>query len=102
MEVNNAQGYAIIAGKKPQYNNSEPIPLKNSSGSNNSSNQTSSAETNSSEISEDKYKSSNDKQEESKGFLVIENFDKKPILEINNTQVKYQNKSFNNYNFYSE
>ncbi|CAG8594412.1 11426_t:CDS:2, partial [Ambispora leptoticha] len=136
MEVNNAQGYAIIAGinwlnkvqgiidlkrgqfkftwnnksyilpitywEKPQYNNSEPIPLKNSSEFNDSNNQTSSTETNSSEISEDKYESSDNEQKESKGFLVIGNSDEKPILEINNTQVKYQNESFNNYNFYSE
>ncbi|CAG8810333.1 7038_t:CDS:1, partial [Racocetra fulgida] len=53
--------------------------------SNDSNNQTSSAETNSSEISKDEYESSDNKQEESKGFLVIKNSDEKPILEINNT-----------------
>ncbi|CAG8556998.1 6272_t:CDS:1, partial [Racocetra fulgida] len=134
VEVNDIQGYAIIAGvnwlnkvqgiidlkrgqfkftwdnksyilpitywEKPQYNNSKPISLKNSSESNDSNNQTSSAETNSSEISKDEYESSDDEQKESKGFLVIENSDEKSILEINNTQVKYQNESFNNYNFY--
>ncbi|CAG8642773.1 11871_t:CDS:1, partial [Racocetra fulgida] len=136
VEVNDAQGYAIIARvnwlnkvqgiidlkrgqfkftwdnksyilpitcwEKPQYNNGESIPLKNSSEFNDSNNQTSSAETNSSEISEYEYESSNNEQEESKGFLVIGNSDEKPILEINNIQVKYQNESFNNYNFYSE
>ncbi|CAG8727316.1 4123_t:CDS:1, partial [Racocetra fulgida] len=136
MEVNDAQGYAIIAGvnwlnkvqdiidlkrgqfkftwnnksyilpitcwEKLQYNNGKPIPLKNSSESNDSNNQTSSTETNSSKISEDEYESSDNEQKESKGFLVIRNSDEKPIFEINNTQVKYQNESFNNYNFYSK
>ncbi|CAG8754644.1 934_t:CDS:1, partial [Racocetra fulgida] len=77
---------SIIYWEKPQYNNGESISLKNSSESNDSNNQTSSAKTNSSEISEDKYKSSDDEQEESKGFLVIGNSNEKPILEINNTQ----------------
>ncbi|CAG8711158.1 6450_t:CDS:1, partial [Racocetra fulgida] len=52
---------SITYWEKPQYNNGEPISLKNSSESNDSNNQTSSAETNSSEISEDEYESSDDK-----------------------------------------
>ncbi|CAG8794750.1 13366_t:CDS:2, partial [Racocetra persica] len=100
VEVNNAQDYAIIAGKKLQYNNGEPIPLKIFSKSNDLNNQTLVVETN--EYSENEYESSDAKLEESKEFLVIENSNKKPILEINNTQVKYQNESFDNYNFYSE
>ncbi|CAG8776665.1 24717_t:CDS:2, partial [Racocetra persica] len=106
--INNAQDYTIIARvswlnkvkKKSQYNNSEPISLKILSESNDSNNQTLVVKTN--EYSEDEYESSDDKLEESKRFLVIENSDEKPILEINNTQVKYQNESFDNYNFYSE
>ncbi|CAG8616514.1 4312_t:CDS:2, partial [Racocetra persica] len=70
--------------KKPQYNNSKPIPLKISSESNNSNNQTLVVKIN--EYSKDEYESSDDKLEESKGFLVIENSDEKPILEINDTQ----------------
>ncbi|CAG8850180.1 18737_t:CDS:1, partial [Racocetra persica] len=38
------------------------------------------------EYSKNKNKSSNNKLEKSKGFLVIENSDEKSILEINNIQ----------------
>jgi len=136
VEVNDAQGYAVIAGvdwlnkvqgiidlkkgqfkftwdnksyilpitcwEKPQYNNSEPIPINNSNKSDDLFNQASSSKTNSDEISEDEYESSDDEKEESKGFLVIGNSNEKPILEINNTQVKYKNETFHNYNFYSQ
>ncbi|CAG8831161.1 35054_t:CDS:1, partial [Racocetra persica] len=91
---------SITCWKKPQYNNGEPIPLKIPSESNNSNNQTLVVETY--EYSEDEYESSDNELEESKGFLVIGNSDEKPILKINNTQVKYQNESFDNYNFHSE
>ncbi|CAG8752147.1 29792_t:CDS:2, partial [Racocetra persica] len=104
INVNDVQSYTIIARvnwlKKPQYNNSEHISLKILSESNNSNNQTLVIETN--EYSEDEYELSDDELEKSKGFLVIGNSDKKPILEINNTQVKYQNESFDNYNFHSK
>ncbi|CAG8511490.1 10081_t:CDS:1, partial [Racocetra persica] len=73
----------ITCWKKPQYNNNESISLKISSESNNSNNQTLVIETN--EYSEDKYESSDNKLKESKEFLVIENSDEKPILEINDT-----------------
>ncbi|CAG8717513.1 12289_t:CDS:2, partial [Racocetra fulgida] len=76
----------ITCWEKPQYNNGESIPLKNSSEFNDSNNQTLSAETNSIEISENEYELSDDEHEESKGFLVIGNSDEKPILKINNTQ----------------
>ncbi|CAG8834684.1 28856_t:CDS:1, partial [Racocetra persica] len=38
------------------------------------------------EYSEDEYESSDDELEKSKGFLVIGNSDKQPILEINDTK----------------
>ncbi|CAG8668589.1 10237_t:CDS:2 [Racocetra persica] len=83
VEVNNAQDYAIIARvswlNKLQYNNGESISLKILFESNDSNNQTLVVETH-------KYRNSNEK----------------PILKINNTQVKYQNESFDNYNFHSE
>ncbi|CAG8731777.1 22424_t:CDS:1, partial [Racocetra persica] len=61
----------------------EPIPLKIFPESNDSNNQTLVIETN--EYNENKYKSSDNKLEKSKGFLVIGNSDEKPILEINDT-----------------
>src|SRR6185436_14275823 len=86
--------------EKPQYNNDEPIPINNFNKSNDLNSQTLSSKTNSDEISEDEYESSEDEKEESKGFLVIGNSNEKPILEINNTQVKYNNESFDRHNFY--
>ncbi|CAG8620259.1 31513_t:CDS:2, partial [Racocetra persica] len=70
---------SITCWEKLQYNNSRSISLKILSESNDSNNQTLVVKTN-------KYRNS----------------DEKPILEINNTQVKYQNESFDNYNFHSE
>ncbi|CAG8734934.1 12266_t:CDS:2, partial [Racocetra fulgida] len=75
----------ITCWEKPQNNNSEPIPLKNSSESNDLNNQTSSAETNSSEISEDEYESSDDEYKESKEFLDLEETNLSPI---NNLQLQ--------------
>ncbi|CAG8774929.1 16791_t:CDS:2, partial [Racocetra persica] len=99
-KLKEAMDIVCCDAKKSQYNNSEPIPLKISSESNNSNNQTLVVETY--EYSEDEYELSDDELEESKGFLVIGNSDEKPLLKINNTQVKYQNESFDNYNFHSK
>ncbi|CAG8795461.1 11636_t:CDS:1, partial [Racocetra persica] len=68
----------ITCWEKLQYNNSEPIPLKIPSESNDSNNQTLVVKTN--KYSEDEYESSDDELEKFKGFLVIGNFDENLYL----------------------